>query len=113
MPPIGIESPNNLVEPKSYAFSTTVGKIFFGILNISGFNIFELVNLVGVKNLKDSYKSLNEAFEHAGIINHTKVNLSFIDASKLNKKNVKKMLSFADGILIPGGFGKRGTDGKI
>ena len=76
-------------------------------------NTVEIAIVGKYVDLKDSYKSLNEAFEHAGIINHTKVNLSFIDASKLNKKNVKKMLSFADGILIPGGFGKRGIEGMI
>ena len=63
--------------------------------------------------LKDSYKSLNEALDHAGIINKAKVNLTFIDAAKINKSNVKKNLSFADAILVPGGFGERGIDGMI
>mgnify|MGYP001410042310 CR=1 FL=1 len=64
-------------------------------------------------DLKDSYKSLNEAFEHAGIINQSRVVLEFIDASKLKRSNVKKTLSFANGILIPGGFGERGIEGMI
>ena len=63
--------------------------------------------------LKDSYKSLNEALDHAGIINKAKVNLTFIDAAKLNKSNVNKNLSFADAVLVPGGFGERGIEGMI
>ena len=63
--------------------------------------------------LKDSYKSLNEALDHAGIINKAKVNLTFIDAAKINKSNLKKNLSFADAVLVPGGFGERGIEGMI
>ena len=63
--------------------------------------------------LKDSYKSLNEALDHAGIINKAMVNLTFIDAAKINKSNVKKKLSFADAVLVPGGFGERGIEGMI
>ena len=63
--------------------------------------------------LKDSYKSLHEALDHAGIINKAKVNLTFIDAAKINKSNVKKNLSFADAVLVPGGFGERGIEGMI
>ena len=63
--------------------------------------------------LKDSYKSLNEALDHAGIINKAKVNLTFIDAAKINKSNVKRNLSFADAVLVPGGFGERGIEGMI
>ena len=63
--------------------------------------------------LKDSYKSLNEALDHAGIINKAKVNLTFIDAANINKSNVKKNLSFADAVLVPGGFGERGIEGMI
>ena len=63
--------------------------------------------------LKDSYKSLNEALDHAGIINKAKVNLTFIDAAKINKSNVKKNLTFADAVLVPGGFGERGIEGMI
>ena len=63
--------------------------------------------------LKDSYKSLNEALDHAGIINKAKVNLTFIDAAKINKSNVTKNLCFADAVLVPGGFGERGIEGMI
>ena len=63
--------------------------------------------------LKDSYKSLNEALEHAGIKNKTKVNIVFVEAENINASNAKKVLSFSDAILVPGGFGERGVVGKI
>ncbi|MDC0453936.1 CTP synthase [Gammaproteobacteria bacterium] len=63
--------------------------------------------------LKDSYKSINEALEHAGIKNKAKVNIVFVEAEKITSKNVKKVLSFSDAILIPGGFGERGVEGMI
>ncbi len=64
-------------------------------------------------DLKDSYKSINEALEHAGIKNKTKVDIRFIEAESINKKNVKSILKRADGVLIPGGFGERGIEGMI
>ena len=63
--------------------------------------------------LKDSYKSLNEALEHAGIKNKTKVNIVFVEAENINASNAKKVLSFSDAILVPGGFGERGIEGMI
>ncbi|MDC0873193.1 CTP synthase [Gammaproteobacteria bacterium] len=63
--------------------------------------------------LKDSYKSINEALEHAGIKNKAKVNIVFVEAENITAKNVKKVLSFSDAILIPGGFGERGVEGMI
>ena len=64
-------------------------------------------------NLKDAYKSLDEALIHGGIKNNVKVNLLRLDSEKLNNKEINKNLKKVSGILIPGGFGKRGTDGKI
>jgi len=64
-------------------------------------------------NLKDAYKSLDEALIHGGISNNIKVNLERIDSEKLNGKNLKSSLQNISGILIPGGFGKRGSEGKI
>ena len=64
-------------------------------------------------NLKDAYKSLDEALIHGGISNKVKVNLLRIDSDNLKSKDVKKLLKNVSGILIPGGFGKRGTEGKI
>jgi len=64
-------------------------------------------------NLKDAYKSLDEALIHGGISNNLKVNLKRIDSEHLRTENVKPLLKDVSGILIPGGFGKRGSEGKI
>jgi CTP synthase len=64
-------------------------------------------------NLTESYKSLNEALCHGGIPNNCKVNLLFIDADKIGDTNCNKVLTDVHGVLVPGGFGQRGTDGKI
>ncbi len=63
--------------------------------------------------LKDAYKSLDEALTHGGIDNNLKVNLIRIESDKLKPAEIKSKLKDASGILIPGGFGKRGTEGKI
>ena len=63
--------------------------------------------------LKDAYKSLDEALTHGGIKNNVKVNLVRIDSEKLKISEIKSKLKNISGILIPGGFGKRGTQGKI
>ena len=64
-------------------------------------------------NLKDAYKSLDEALIHGGINNNVKVNLIRIESDKLKTNQISKLLKNVSGILIPGGFGKRGTEGKI
>jgi len=64
-------------------------------------------------NLKDAYKSLDEALTHGGIKNNLQVNLVRIESDNLNPVDVKKKLAGIHGVLIPGGFGKRGTEGKI
>ena len=63
--------------------------------------------------LQDSYKSINEALEHAGIKHKTKVNINFVLAETITSKNVRKVLSKTDAILVPGGFGDRGIEGMI
>lgn len=63
--------------------------------------------------LQDSYKSINEALEHAGIKHKTKVNINLIEAETINSRNVNKILSSADAVLVPGGFGERGVEGMI
>ena len=63
--------------------------------------------------LKDAYKSLDEALTHGGIANNLKVNLVRIESDKLRPGEIKKKLKDVSGVLIPGGFGKRGTEGKI
>ncbi len=64
-------------------------------------------------NLKDAYKSLDEALIHGGIKNNVKVNLIRIESDKIKKNQISKIFKNVSGLLIPGGFGKRGTDGKI
>jgi CTP synthase len=63
-------------------------------------------------SLLDSYKSLIEALHHGGIANGTKVKLQWVDAENLEKNGIDE-LKGAHGILVPGGFGERGTEGKI
>ncbi len=62
--------------------------------------------------LIDAYKSLNEALKHAGIHNRTKVNILYINAEDVEEKGTS-ILEKADGILVPGGFGERGLEGKL
>jgi CTP synthase len=64
-------------------------------------------------HLKDSYKSLNEALAHGGIANNATANLMYTDAEEVEKKGADQILKDADGILVPGGFGERGIEGKI
>jgi CTP synthase len=61
----------------------------------------------------DSYKSISESLIHAGISNHTKVEVTYFDAATLNPSNVAEKLRDLDGVIIPGGFGNRGIEGKI
>ena len=64
-------------------------------------------------DLTESYKSLHEALVHGGIANHAKVNLRYLSAEDLETKDPAELLQGCDGILVPGGFGKRGAEGKI
>lgn len=63
--------------------------------------------------LQDSYISLNQALYHAGTAHQLKVNISWVEAEDLENKKVEEILGEADGILVPGGFGVRGIEGKI
>ena len=63
--------------------------------------------------LPDAYKSITEAFVHAGMENDVRVSLKWINTEKLNRENVKKYLGNVSGILVPGGFGERGINGKL
>ena len=72
------------------------------------------VGVVGkYTDLKDSYKSLNEALIHGGFQNNTKVDIDWINSEKLSEEDILSKLSNVQGILVPGGFGNRGIDGKI
>jgi CTP synthase len=64
-------------------------------------------------NLTDSYKSLNEALVHGGIANNCKVKLKFVDSEKVEAEGLQGQLDDVDGVLVPGGFGIRGTEGMI
>jgi len=63
--------------------------------------------------VKDSYKSLSEALAHGGLANNVKVHLDWIDSEVFERENAASFLEDVDGILVPGGFGERGTEGKI
>ncbi len=64
-------------------------------------------------NLKEAYKSLHEALIHAGISNKAEVNLEYINSESVTKENAAEIFAGCDGILVPGGFGYRGIEGKI
>ncbi|WP_421902321.1 CTP synthase [Maridesulfovibrio sp.] len=64
-------------------------------------------------DLKEAYKSLHEALIHGGVANEVKVNLRYVNSEEITPENVKEMLAGLDGVLVPGGFGNRGVEGKI
>ena len=76
-------------------------------------NVVSIAIIGKYVELKDAYKSLDEALTHGGIDNELKVNLVRIESDRLKQTEIKKKLTSVSGILIPGGFGKRGTEGKI
>ena len=84
-----------------------------GVVNAMEFPEKEItIAMVGkYTDLTESYKSLNEALKHAGIQTHVKVNIHYVDAEKL--KASLRVLEQVDAILVPGGFGERGIEGKI
>ncbi len=63
--------------------------------------------------LKDSYKSIAESFVHAGVANDTRVNLVWVEAEDIEKYGVEKYFEDVSGLLVPGGFGSRGSEGKV
>jgi CTP synthase len=72
------------------------------------------IGLVGkYVDLKESYKSLSEAIQHGALAHDAKVNMVYVNAEELTSKNVASHLKKVDGILVPGGFGERGVEGKI
>lgn len=64
-------------------------------------------------DLKESYKSLHESIVHGGIANSSDVEIVYVDSEKITEKNVSQALSAVNGILVPGGFGSRGVEGKM
>jgi len=63
--------------------------------------------------LKEAYKSLREALTHGGLANHARVKIEWVDAESIDASNVADAFAHCDGILVPGGFGERGVEGKI
>jgi len=63
--------------------------------------------------LRDAYKSIIESFVHAGVENDVKVNVLWLDSEKITETNAREVLHGIDGVLVPGGFGDRGIEGKI
>jgi len=63
-------------------------------------------------DLSDSYKSLNEALRHAGMRNHVRVRITYLDSEVLETGDAEQLAQY-DAVLVPGGFGKRGVEGKI
>jgi CTP synthase len=64
-------------------------------------------------SLKDSYKSIYESLTHGGIANNARVNIKMVESEEVEKKGAKALLSGVSGVLVPGGFGYRGIEGKI
>ena len=72
------------------------------------------IGIVGkYTGLADAYKSLNEALSHGGIFNNVKVHLKWVESEELDENNIREKLTGCHGILVPGGFGERGAEGKI
>ncbi len=72
------------------------------------------IGLVGKYiELKESYKSLCEALRHGALANHTQINICWVESDEIEKGNPEEILRNLDGILVPGGFGNRGIEGKI
>ncbi|GHU61293.1 CTP synthase [Clostridia bacterium] len=63
--------------------------------------------------LHDAYISVVEALKHAGVVNHVQVNIQWVDSSLVDAENAQEILKTAEGILVPGGFGERGIEGKL
>lgn len=84
------------------------------IARVNGMRRETVIGIVGkYVHLTDSYKSLNEALVHGGIANDCRVRILHIDSEEIERSGPAKFLKGADGILIPGGFGARGIEGKI
>jgi CTP synthase len=86
-------------------------RVVEGLLNSK--NTIKLAMVGKYMDLLDAYKSLNESLIHAGIHTHTKVDVSYIDSESVTPETVDSLLGGMDAILVPGGFGIRGVEGKI
>ncbi|MBI5577078.1 MAG: CTP synthase [Deltaproteobacteria bacterium] len=94
-------------EPKLDAWEKTVDKWKNPVGEVT-------IAIVGkYVNLRESYKSLNEALTHGGISHAVRVHHRFVDSEEIERQGAEALLKGADGILVPGGFGSRGVEGKI
>ena len=100
---LGIETP----QPDLDEWERMVHKIFSVSDNVEIAVVGKYVHLV------DAYKSIIESFIHAGVANDAKVKIKWVDAEKIEKEGPEAHLEEVDGILVPGGFGDRGIEGKI
>lgn len=94
---------NAVLEPWEdlcYALENPTGRVRIGIVG-------------KYVDLTEAYKSLHEALVHGGVANDVKVELEYVNSEKLTPKNYERKLKHLDGILVPGGFGSRGVEGKI
>ncbi|WP_025724958.1 CTP synthase [Acholeplasma granularum] len=72
------------------------------------------IGLVGkYVSLQDAYLSVSESLKHAGFYHQTEIKIKWLNAEKLNEENIESSLKKCDGIIVPGGFGKRATEGKL
>ena len=88
-------------------------KMIENIRNIDKDKIIKIAIVGKYIKLEDSYISVIESLYHAGFANNVKVKVELIDSETITKENVKDKLSIYDGIVVPGGFGNRGIEGKI
>ncbi|MCF0126768.1 MAG: CTP synthase, partial [Clostridia bacterium] len=84
-----------------------------GIKKIDKNNTVNIAIVGKYIKLEDSYISVIESLHHAGFANNVNVKIDLVDSEKVNSENAKKMLSKYDGVVVPGGFGNRGIEGKI
>lgn len=97
-------------EPKNAEWE----KMISDIKNIDENSTVDIAIVGKYISLEDSYLSVVESLKHGGFANHVKVNIDFVDSELIkDDKSAKELLGKYDGILIPGGFGNRGTDGKV
>ena len=84
------------------------------IRNIKKINKKVSIAMVGkYTKLRDSYLSVTESLKHGGFANNVEVDIDYVDSEKITDENAKEILEKYDGILVPGGFGKRGIEGMI
>lgn len=103
---------NKKQEPDWTEWKNAVAKIMMPAKTVNIAMVGKYLD-IGDYQLTDSYISVNEALKHAGAKNNAKVVIHWVDSKSLEKGDVKTILSKFDGIVVPGGFGSSGVEGKI